>query len=211
MNISRAKGATRAMPNQTHILALFADFFVDGDYLDDLETLREDVDIQKPSGCKEDSQSHDGGIFLKSEEKMKLLEPIKIGTLEVKNRIVMPPMHTGFGTEEGEVTERMIHYYEERAKGGAGLIIVEFTAIEPGGRITALELMISDDRFIPGLKKLAAAIKKHGAKVAIQLHHGGIKASAKITQIQPVGPSLFPAFPIGMGPSPRSLIEERNS
>lgn len=139
---------------------------------------------------------------------MKLLDPTNIGTLEVKNRIVMPPMATGFASEDGEVTERLIRYYEERAKGGAGLIIVEFSAVEKRGRSAPLQLMISDDKFIPGLKSLAKAIKKHGAKACIQLQHGGIKTSARVTQIQPVGPSPFDAFPAGMGPAPRALSEK---
>lgn len=139
---------------------------------------------------------------------MKLLTPIRIGNLEVKNRIVMPPMHTGFGSEEGRVTERMISYYEERAKGGVGLIIVEFTAVERRGKAMSLQLMIDNDRLIPGLRRLAEAIKNHGAKAAIQLQHAGVKASAKITQIQPIGPSIFSAYPAGMGPAPRALTVE---
>lgn len=136
---------------------------------------------------------------------MKLFTPIKIGKLEVKNRIVMPAMATGFASEDGQVTERMISYYEERAKGGVGLIIVEFTGVERRGRPLPMQNMIDMDRFIPGLQKLVEVIKKHGAKAAIQLHHGGVKASAKITQLQPVGPSDFPDYPLGMGPPPRAL------
>ena len=79
---------------------------------------------------------------------MKLFTPINIGKLEVKNRIVMPPMGTGFGSEDGQVTERMINYYEERAKGGAGLIIVEGAAVEGRGRFLPLQPMINHDRFI---------------------------------------------------------------
>jgi 2,4-dienoyl-CoA reductase-like NADH-dependent reductase (Old Yellow Enzyme family)/thioredoxin reductase len=135
---------------------------------------------------------------------MKLFTPIKIGKLEVKNRIVMPAMYTGFASEDGQVTERMIRYYEERAKGDVGVIIVEFTGFEQRGRPFPMQHMIVD-RFIPGLKKLVGAIKRHGATAAIQLHHGGIKASARITQIQPVGPSEFSAYPIEMGPPPRAL------
>lgn len=134
-----------------------------------------------------------------------LFTPIKIRGLEIKNRIVMPPMATGFADENGEVTERLISYYEERAKGGAGLITVEFTGIEPRGRSLPMQLMIDNDRSIPGLKKLSDAIKRHGASACIQLQHSGIRASAKVTQIQPVGPSDFPAYPTGMGPTPRAL------
>jgi len=136
---------------------------------------------------------------------MKLFTPIKIGKLEVKNRIVMPAMATGFASEDGQVTERMISYYEERAKGGVGLVIVEFCGVERRGRPLPMQHMIDNNLSIPGLQKLVEVIKKNGAKAAIQLHHGGIKASAKITQVQPVGPSDFPPYPAGMGPPPRAL------
>jgi len=139
---------------------------------------------------------------------MKLFEPIKIGRLKIKNRIVMPAMFSGFGSEDGQVTERMIKYYEERAKGGAGLIIVEDTTIERRGRGFPLQPLIDNDRFIPGLSKLARAIQKYGARAAIQLHHAGVKASAKASQIQPVGPSEYSAYPVGMGPPPRALTVE---
>jgi len=125
---------------------------------------------------------------------MKLFTPIKIGTLEVKNRIIMPAMHTGFASEDGYITERMIRYYAERAKGGAGLIIVEYTAVEGRGRKSNLQPLIDSDKFIPMLAKLAEAIKKHGARAAIQLHHGGGKVSAKVSRNQAMVPSLSAAY-----------------
>jgi len=89
-----------------------------------------------------------------------LFTPIHIGKLEVKNRIVLPPMGTGLGTEDGQVTKRMINYYEERAKGGVGLIIVEISAVERRGRASR-ELLVDHDRFIDGLQRLARAIQRH--------------------------------------------------
>ncbi|MEX2752439.1 MAG: hypothetical protein Q6366_011225, partial [Candidatus Freyarchaeota archaeon] len=68
----------------------------------------------------------------------KLFEPIKIGRMELKNRIVMPAMCSKFGTELGAVNQRLIDYYVERAKGGVGLIIIENTCIEwPRGKAGA--------------------------------------------------------------------------
>jgi len=142
---------------------------------------------------------------------MVLFTSIEIGSLEVKNRIVMPAMYTGFASEDGQVTERMIKYYEERAKGGVGLIIVEFAAVERRGRSGPFQLIVDNDRLIPSLKRLSEAIKKHGAKAAIQLQHGGVKASAKTTQIPPVGPSSFSTYPAGKELSARALsIREIN-
>ena len=113
---------------------------------------------------------------------MKLFTPIRIGKLEVKNRIILPAMGTGFA-EDGEVTERMIRYYEEQARGGAGLIIVEVITVDRGGWAGSTRLRIDSDRFIPGLRKLATSIKKLGAKAAIQLQHSGVQAKTPVTQM----------------------------
>ncbi|MGB8706350.1 MAG: FAD-dependent oxidoreductase [Dehalococcoidia bacterium] len=136
----------------------------------------------------------------------KLFEPGRIGNLELKNRLVMPPMATNYATEDGEVTQRQIDYYEERAKGGVGLIIVEFSVVDsPIGKGAMRQIVIDHDRFIPGLSKLAAAIKRHGAKAAIQIHHAGRQASSVITGLQPVAPSPVPVLG---GEQPRELTLE---
>jgi len=123
----------------------------------------------------------------------KLFEPLSIGEMRLKNRIVMPPMVTDFGGNDGHITEQAIAYYEERAKGGAGLIIVEATCVDsPIGKLSPHQLVIDDDRFIPGLSDLARAIQKHGAKTAVQLHHAGGSTSSAVTGLQPVGPSPVP-------------------
>lgn len=123
----------------------------------------------------------------------KLFQPGKLGTMEVKNRIVMPPMATGYASEDGAVTDRLIAYYEERAKGGPGLIIVEISCIDaPVGRGLARQISIDSDTFIPGLARLASAIKRHGARAAIQLHHAGRQTSSRLTGFKPVAPSPIP-------------------
>ncbi len=127
----------------------------------------------------------------------KLFEPAWIGRMSLRNRLVMPPMATNYGSEDGFVTQRTIDYYQERAKGGVGLVIVEFTCVDsPVGRATPRQLLIDDDRFIPEFSKLAEAIRLHGAKAAIQLHHVGRQARSSVTGHQPVGPSPI-AFPGG--------------
>jgi len=120
----------------------------------------------------------------------KLFEPGRIGTMEIKNRIVMPAMATNLASEDGYITDQIISYYEERAKGGVGLIVVEFSCVEfPRGRPTSRQVCISDDRYLPGLTKLAKAIKKQGARAAIQLHHGGRQVSSRNAYCQPAAPS----------------------
>lgn len=96
----------------------------------------------------------------------KLFEPGKIGKLELKNRIIMPPLACGYTTEDGAVTQRMIDYYAERARGGCSMIIVETTYPRPSGY--PWRPNISHDRYVPGMAKLAEAIHKGGAKAGIQ-------------------------------------------
>lgn len=113
--------------------------------------------------------------------------------MEVRNRIVMPPMATGFASGDGSVTDRQVAYYEERARAGPGLIIVEISCIDaPVGRGLARQICIDRDAFIPGLARLASAIKRHGARAAIQLHHAGRQTSSRITGLKPVAPSPIP-------------------
>ena len=121
-----------------------------------------------------------------------LLAPGKIGRMELRNRVVMPPMGTNFADLDGFITERIVRYYEARAEGGTGLIIVEVAAVAPEGKAIPRQIGIWADKFIPGLSYLAAAIKKHGAKAAIQLHHAGRQTTALITGYQPVAPSEIP-------------------
>ncbi|MDP2953150.1 MAG: NADH:flavin oxidoreductase, partial [Chloroflexota bacterium] len=106
-----------------------------------------------------------------------LFSPIKIGAMTVRNRIVLPPMATVYAGRDGAVTQQLLDYYEERAKGGVGLLIAEYANVHGAtGLIHAEQLRIDDDKFIPGLRQLAGVIKKHGARAAIQLGHGGALA-----------------------------------
>lgn len=109
---------------------------------------------------------------------MKLFSPVQLGSLTLRNRIVFPPMSTKFAAADGTVTERMINYYETRAMGGAGLVTLEATYVHPSGNSFSRGLGLSDDRMIPGLKNMVSRMKKHGARVSIQLQHGGRAANS---------------------------------
>lgn len=104
-----------------------------------------------------------------------LFAPIQIGPMELKNRIVMPPMSTNFADPRypGFISERHKAYYGERARGGAGLIILESTNVNPLSSSRRFGLSIHNDEFISGLKELGNLIKEYGARSAIQLNHGG--------------------------------------
>ena len=103
-----------------------------------------------------------------------LFSPLKIGDVEIKNRIVMAPMMMGFGQFNGNATEKMINYYEERAKGGTGLIITEITRVNDlTGASSFGQLAASKDRNIESISCLAERMHKHGAKIFVELHHPG--------------------------------------
>lgn len=104
----------------------------------------------------------------------KLFTPMKIGNVEIKNRIVMSPMLMGFGQIDGRPTEKLMDYYEERAKGGTGLIITEITRVnDKHGAAAFAQLAMSHDYHIAPMKEFADRIHRHGAKLFVQLHHPG--------------------------------------
>jgi len=134
----------------------------------------------------------------------KLFSPLDIGRLRIRNRLVMPPMVVGYAGPRGEVTERLLAYYEARARGGVGLIIVEASYVREDGKLVEGELGIYDDNLIPGLATLVDIIKVHGTCAAIQLVHGGIQAEVE----QPVGPSAIGRKAIPPSRTPRELTME---
>ncbi len=123
-----------------------------------------------------------------------LFSPIKIGKLELRNRIIFPPISTNFADETGHVTDRMIYHYEKRAEGGAGLIIVENICFDfPAGRHGAYQPRIDHPKFIKGFKRLADAVHRFGAKISGELTHSGMFADLRFNGgLAPMGPSRVP-------------------
>jgi len=142
------------------------------------------------------------------EEVKYLFQPITIGDVEISNRIMMAPMNTRFGYD-GYVTDQLVDYYVERAKGGAGFICVEMGIIDYPIGSTAGKGMIAtdDDKYSPGLKKLANAIDKNGSVPMIELSHGGRYCHSGLTGMQPVAPSPIAGYR-GRGEMPRELTTE---
>ena len=128
----------------------------------------------------------------KEKAEMKLFQPIMVGSMELKNRFVFPPMGTWFANTDGTVSERLLNYYARRAQGGAGMVTVEVTAVDPTQFVTHAQLRISDDSFLPGLSRLATAIKTNDGRAVIQLHHPGRQNRSIVTGFQPVAPSPLP-------------------
>jgi 2,4-dienoyl-CoA reductase-like NADH-dependent reductase (Old Yellow Enzyme family)/NADPH-dependent 2,4-dienoyl-CoA reductase/sulfur reductase-like enzyme len=121
-----------------------------------------------------------------------LFTPIHLGKLQLKNRIVLPAMETHMADSNGYVTDQMVSYYRERAKGGAGLIIIENATVHPHGRVNHRMLCIHDDTYLPGLKELISVIHQEGAKACIQLNHAGRQTLREFINTQPVAPSPLP-------------------
>lgn len=119
----------------------------------------------------------------------RIWEPFWIGQMELKNRVVIPPMVTQYASKEGYVTERIKNYYEARARGGAALIIVEGAYVHPRGQGLVNLLNISDDKCISGMSKLVQVIHRHNTKAALQIYHVGRKAPSELIGMQPVAPS----------------------
>ena len=122
-----------------------------------------------------------------------LLSSGKIGQLELRNRIVMAPMGSNLSEANGHCGERIQAYYEARAQGGAGMLIVGVASIAwPSGACNPNQVAISSDEFLPGLRELASRIKLHGCRAAIQLQHAGKVAVCDIAAGRPM---LVPSIP----------------
>lgn len=126
-----------------------------------------------------------------------LLQPGQIGSLQLKNRIALAPMGDNFGGTDGHATEKTQAYYEERARGGAGLIILGTTAVSwPSGTSEPHQLGISSDDFIPTLAQVVRRVHVHGAKAAIQINHSGkVAANDRAHGREMWVPSVPPALP----------------
>jgi 2,4-dienoyl-CoA reductase-like NADH-dependent reductase (Old Yellow Enzyme family) len=117
-----------------------------------------------------------------------LLDPLKIGTLELRNRIVMPPMATNYADKQGKVTDKLIKHYTDKTKD-LGLLIVEHSFVTQRGRTSLTQLGANSDVLIPGLKRVADAVHRNETPLTLQINHGGGSASSEITGSQPVSPS----------------------
>ncbi len=121
----------------------------------------------------------------------RLFQPLQLGKLTLRNRIVLPPMCQYMAsTEEGRVTEYHLAHYGVRALSGLGLIIVEATGIEPDGRLSGNDLGLWEDEQLPGMRRLAEVISANGAVPGIQLNHAGRKAWPGAQRL--VAPSPLP-------------------
>ena len=139
----------------------------------------------------------------------KLFEKGKIGKLTLKNRIVMTPMGTGFAAASGEASEEITKFYEERAKGGVGLIICEVCRVdELSGIAQPCQLRATDMNVIPSFTRMVDRIHAYDTKVFMQLHHPGNEAFPITLHGNPViGPSPVMCKTIGVVPKEMTTAE----
>ena len=118
----------------------------------------------------------------------KLFSEFKLKDMVLRNRVVMAPMCM-YSATDGLVTDWHVVHYGSRAVGGAGLVILEATAVSPEGRISINDLGLWDDAQVPGMARLVEAIHEGGAKAGIQLGHAGRKADVEGSV--PIAPSAL--------------------
>jgi 2,4-dienoyl-CoA reductase-like NADH-dependent reductase (Old Yellow Enzyme family)/thioredoxin reductase len=134
-----------------------------------------------------------------------LLSPITIKTMELANRVVLPPMGTNLGNPDGSVSEANLAYLKRMARGGAGLIIIEVCAVHPSAPSIDRELCVYEDRFIPGLRRLAEIAYAAGSKIALQLHHAGRESLYLLKQKKAIAPSPIRSLVFGLTPREMTL------
>lgn len=125
--------------------------------------------------------------------KLKMFESARLGPLQVKNRLVLVPVTTCLSNETGGVTQQLIDYYAERAKGGVGTIITEVTCVDyPLGVTASTNLTLHDNAYVAGHNFLTEAVHTYGTKIFCQLEHAGRQTTpSSIKGLQPVAPSAI--------------------
>ena len=132
-----------------------------------------------------------------------IFEPFTVRRMTMKNRIMMTPMGTNFGEQTGEMSFLHINYYELRAKGGTGLLMVENASVfSPQGSNGTTQLRIDQDNYIPRLFLLCEKVHKHGACIGVQINHAGASAVSSRIGMQPVSSSDVPSKEGGEVPRP---------
>ncbi|PWN04182.1 NADH oxidase [Nocardioides silvaticus] len=127
-----------------------------------------------------------------------LLSPGRIGAMTTRNRIVMSPMETMYGTPEGHPSERTIAYFAARAAGGVGLVTVGATGIDPLHPETPGGLQIGTDDAIAAHRELVTAVHEHGARIQPQVVHAGPDGlGPELHGVTSLGPSVIPSYLTG--------------
>ncbi len=141
---------------------------------------------------------------------MRFTKAGKLGRLELKNRFLMAPVKTAYGTPDGRVTERHLTYYKNVAKGGVSLVILEPVSVTGTGKEHPKQLTIHLDTSVPDLRKIVDVLHQNGALACLNLNHAGRAANPKATGTTPLAPSPVPCPTTGQTPMEMTIpqIEE---
>ncbi len=136
-----------------------------------------------------------------------LSKPGKIGTMWLKNRMIMPAMGTNLGNADGTISDNIVNYYARRAAGGIGLVVTEVCSPEHEGICIPGEMEIENVKFMPGLSRIPHAVHANGGKVALQLAHAGCFATEELIGTKAKTPSGIGSLQLP-GESPRAATTE---
>lgn len=137
----------------------------------------------------------------------KLLEPLELEKIKLKNRLIMPPMATSKAEKDGSINQDILDYYDEKSNGGyVSLFIIEHSFITEQGKANPGQISVAEDRFVDDLKKLADIIHENGSKAIIQINHAGSSSDKEVTGYDVVGPSVI-AHP-NLGHIPKELTKD---
>jgi len=137
-----------------------------------------------------------------------LLREGKINGMTLPHRIITGPMERGLANRDGSINQRYIDYLIERAKGGAALIQVESTYVDPIGMGHWYQVGCHGDHVIEGLKRLADAVHAHGAKCALEIYLGGRETPSYMSMSQPIAPSVVKCEVLEAIPTPREMTQK---
>lgn len=136
-----------------------------------------------------------------------LLRPGRINRMHMRNRIIAGPLEKSMADYDGSLNGRYIAYAAERAAGGAALITLESAYVSPEGRGNPYQVGCHADHVIPGLRRMAEAVREHGANLALELNHGGRQSSAAVHHRRPLAPSPIGSSFMDAGSFPREMTD----
>lgn len=132
-------------------------------------------------------EENERGILMKTPL---MHSPIQINQVKLSSRLVMPPMATEKSAGDGQVTEALVAYYDEKTKGGhVGLLITEHSYIDVRGKASPHQVSLADDNAIAGYKKIVDAVHANGSKIMAQINHAGSAAKIVDTGMVPLSAS----------------------
>ena len=132
----------------------------------------------------------------KKSKPITIFSPFRLGPYQLKNRLIALPVYTGYAYPDGRVSPQLIGNYTKLAQSGAAMVVVANAAVAPDGATSTYSLRVDRDEYIPGLARLARAIKQNGAIACLQLNHAGRFAAFFPGRLER---GVFPEVLIGRG------------